>query len=67
MFTDGNGLEAVAIVFPAGIRDGKDPHSFVAGADVGNVDAELFQTAFQLFDGEILIVQHNCFSFRVVG
>ena len=56
-------LEAIAGIFPARIGDGKDPDSFVASADVGNRDTELFQAGFQGFDGEFLIVQHDCFSF----
>jgi hypothetical protein len=56
MFTDSDNLEAVAIVFPTWISNGKDPDFLVAGADVRHVDAELFQTAFQCFDSEILCV-----------
>ena len=51
-----DGLEAVASIFPARVGDGEDPDPLVASADVRNRDAELFQTTFQCFDGEILIV-----------
>ena len=58
-----NNLEAVAGIFPARIRNGKDPYALVTGADVGNRDAELFQTGFELFDSKFLLVQHDSVSF----
>ena len=49
-------LEAIASIFPARVGHGKDPDPLVASADVGNRDAELFQTGFERFDSEFLIV-----------
>ena len=51
-----DGLEAIAIVLDARIRDGHEPDFLVTGADVGHVDTKLLQAAFQLFDGEIVLV-----------
>ena len=49
-------LEAEAVVLDARIRDTDKPDAFVTSADVGHVDAELFQAGFQLLDSEILLV-----------
>lgn len=51
-------LEADAVVLDARIRNGDEPDSLVASADVGNVDAEHFQAFFELLNGEIVLVQH---------
>ncbi len=49
-------LEAEAVVLDARVWDGDEPHGLVTGADVGHVDAKLFQAVFQLLDGEIVLV-----------
>lgn len=49
-------LEAVAIELDTGIGDPYKPDCFVAGTDIRNIDAERFQTAFERFDGEIILV-----------
>ena len=52
-------LEAEAIVLDAGIRNRDEPDFLVTGGDVGNVDAEHFQPFFELFQGEVILVQHG--------
>jgi len=70
------GLEAIPVGLQAGIRDPHKPHSFVAGANVRDEDAELFLAAFQLLDGEIMLrhfvspclnhsFTHDCIGFIV--
>jgi hypothetical protein len=56
---EGLALEANPVVLDAGIRNSDEPNFLVASADVGDVDAQGFQTSFQLFDGEVLIVRHD--------
>ena len=49
-------LEAVAIELDAGIGDPHKPDRLVAGRDVRHVDTERFQAAFELFQGEVILV-----------
>jgi hypothetical protein len=60
---EGFALEANAIVLDARIRDGDEPDCFIAGADVRDIDTECFQAGLELLDAEIVIVQHDWFSF----
>ena len=46
------------------VRDVPPEHLFAARPDVGDVDAEHFQTLFKLFDGEVSFVQHGGCPFR---
>jgi hypothetical protein len=57
---------AIAIVLDARIRDVHKPHMLVAGTNVGNINTELFQAAFQWFDSKIL-VRHEVSPFLKVG
>ena len=62
MFDDGLiqfRLEADAVVLDARIGNRDEPDFLVAGADIRNVEAEHFQAFFELFDGEIVLVQHG--------
>ena len=52
-------LEADAAILEARKGHGEEPDFLVAGTDVGHVDAKHFQTFFQLFQGEIVLVQHD--------
>ncbi|MEZ4614524.1 MAG: hypothetical protein R2867_03280 [Caldilineaceae bacterium] len=52
-------LEADAVVLDARIGNGEDPDFLVAGCHIGYVDAEHFQPFFELFNGEIVTVQHG--------
>ena len=56
------GLEADEANFPAWIVDCEKPNPFAANADIVNVDTEHFQTIFQLFQGEVVLVYHDCVS-----
>ena len=53
------GLEAEAIVLDTGIGNADEPDFFVAGGDVRNVDTEHFQAFLELFQGEVILVQHD--------
>ena len=46
----------------AGIVDGPPEDFLAASADVRDVDPQCFQTLFQLFQGEVVLVQHDCLS-----
>ena len=52
-------LEADAAILDARIGHGDEPDFLVAGADVGHVETKHFQAFFQLFQGEIVLVQHD--------
>ena len=52
-------LEADAVILDARIGDGEDPNLLVAGRHVRYVEAEHFQALFELFDSEIILVQHG--------
>ena len=52
-------LEAEAIVLDAGIGNRDKPDFLVTGGDVRHVDAEHFQPFFELFQGEVILVQHG--------
>ena len=62
MFDDGLiqfRLEADAVVLDARIGNGDEPDFLVAGADVRDVETKHFQAFFQLFQREIILVQHD--------
>ena len=59
------GLETNPIVLGAGIVDRDKPNFLATNADVGHVDAQHFQAAFELFQGEIVLVYHDSVSFCV--
>ena len=59
------GLEAPAVELDTRIGDGDKPDVFVAGAHIGNVDAQGFQTILQLLDAKILIAGHEIAPFSV--
>ena len=40
----------------AGIVDGPPEDFLAAGADVGHIEPQQFQAAFELFDGEVICV-----------
>ena len=52
-------LEADAAILDARIGHGDEPDFLVAGADVRDVETKHFQAFFQLFQGEIILVQHD--------
>ncbi|MEZ4681199.1 MAG: hypothetical protein R2932_43995 [Caldilineaceae bacterium] len=58
------GLEADAVVLDTRIRNGDEPDFLVAGADVRDVEAEHFQAFFELFDGEVVLMQHDGVPFE---
>lgn len=49
-------LETVAIELDAGIGDPHKPDRLIAGRNVRDRDTERFQTAFELFQGEVILV-----------
>ena len=61
-------LETKAVVLDAWIGNRYKPDPLVTDGGVGNVDAEHFQSFFELFQGEIVFVQHggSPFSWLVV-
>jgi hypothetical protein len=58
-------LEANAIILDTGVRNCDEPNTLVAGADVGNVDTKHFQTILKLFQGEVILVQHDWVSLLI--
>jgi hypothetical protein len=59
----GIALEADAAELEAGIRNGDEPNLLIAGADIWDVEAKHFQALFELFQGEIVGVQHDRYPF----
>jgi len=55
------GLEADDPNFPTGVGEGHPVKFLAANADVGYVDAKHFQAVFQLFQGEVILGQHDGF------
>jgi hypothetical protein len=53
------GLDPNPAPLEAGVVDGPPKHFLAARADVGDVDPQRFQTLFELFQGEIVLVQHD--------
>ena len=45
--------------FDARVRNVDEPDLLVAGGDIRDEDPEHFQTFFELFQGEIVLVQHD--------
>ena len=63
----GYALDPDPFPLDAGIGDGDEPDLLVAGGDIGYVDPEHFQAFFELFDGEIVVLQHGGDPFELVG
>jgi hypothetical protein len=57
-------LEADEFQFNAGVVNRPPKHFRAAGADVRDVDAEHFQAIFELFEGEVILGQHDVSPFR---
>ena len=53
------GLDPDPTELDARVGDVDEPNPFVAGGDVGDVNPEHFQAFFELFEGEIVLVQHD--------
>ena len=49
----------------ARVRDVDEPDPFVAGGDIWDVNPEHFQAFFELFQVEIVLVQHDGSPFRI--
>jgi hypothetical protein len=57
-------LEADEFQFKTGVVNRPPENFLAAGADVRDVDAEHFQAIFELFEGEVVLVQHDVSPFR---
>ena len=60
-------LEAPAVELDARIGNGDEPNVLVAGAHVGDVDAQGFQAILQLLNAEIVIAGHDLLLFLLDG
>ena len=57
-------LEADPVPLDAGIADVPPKYFLATGTDIRDIETEHFQAFFELFDGEIILVQHGERSFQ---